>query len=218
MADALRRAFHSLLAASPPELSARALRAGITILVAEPFSTSRPVLPSRGNGALAHHHQEQEDGWEDTRRRLHALYRTASREERVAIAGELGLAPATLRNAVSTGTPGPAIQTRIAEWLAARQEPKENGSATASSSDDDNLLYDATNSPGAGRSGSEAPNGDAQRLSPGQRDRLAFILERAPDAIRRGAAGVSFDAAQLAAEGVALEPHVLNRLVAFLET
>jgi hypothetical protein len=103
MADALYQAFRALLHAADGNARSRALRLAIGALVSEPTLLISPrQLPPRGNGASAIERQNFATSrappvadWEGTRRRLYSIYRVASREERIAFAGQLGISAST---------------------------------------------------------------------------------------------------------------------------
>jgi hypothetical protein len=141
--------------------------------------------------------------WESTRLKLHAIYRAATGEERLAIAAELGIAGSTLRNIISSSAPGKAVSNRVAQWLVGREGGVRESSAPNSDT---------------GIPISPTPNGadssHAHYLSADQRERLSFLIASDPTAVRQS--GVRISLARHAADGGEIEPATAARLVNFL--
>jgi hypothetical protein len=208
----LQRAFGLLVKQARPALAARALRAGLAVLVSDVSRrrVSRPIsspvasprahaASTRVNGAASK--AVPTSDWENLRSRLHAIIAHCDPTERRAIAAELGVAPTTLRNLCSTTPPGKAVAARAAQWLAARQAGA--------------ISTDVATTPAEPETVNGADSAAACHLTSQMCDQLNFLIQTDPRAVRQS--GVRLETARHAALGGAVEPPIAERLVKFLE-
>jgi hypothetical protein len=189
----LSAALDLLLAGATPARAERALRVAIFTLV----NPQRAFLPTDDSPVrdlltpVPRPPAPELERWPEMRQQLRAIYLPAGQKRRAAIAAELLLAPDTLLNALSRTDVSGKFAKRLAVWL--------------------------------DKGGAQKPNEDGHRhprtyeLSKEQRDRLRLLLNHIPNAEFRRAAGVAMDIAISAADGAALPPDIVTRLVHFLD-
>jgi hypothetical protein len=220
----LVHALDLMIEASRPQIASRAVRHAIAMLADQ--NTVEVLRPApRPNGALhrvagGKPNGAAPDDWEPLRQTLHAIYRDCNVAQRSAIAGELEIAPSSLRNFVSaSGTPGAAVIARVGQWLAARDRkicgPETTETDAASFAEEGRQLASFP-MPSRERHIRPLPNGAngaAERSrdeATAFRDRLRFLIESDPQAITR--AGIGLRIAQQAADGASIRPEALARL------
>jgi hypothetical protein len=208
MNERLAEAFTLLLQSSTPALATQAIKLLVTDApcVRSPMRSHDTITdPAATNGAAA-----PAPTWDALRPRLRAIVIGTAIEEREAIAAELGVSPATLRNIIYNGTPGKAAFERIAQWLEGRPAPVPPRKRRKAS-----RAKPRTRRAAALPRSMPAVVPDGHRLAPTARERLNFLIEADPQAVRKEG-GIGLDAARMAASGALLEPEIIDRLAKFV--
>jgi hypothetical protein len=162
--------------------------------------------------------------------------------EREAAADAHGLAGTTLSRMLSHkrgAAPGAAVRARAVDYLAAQDGESADLESTESESadaGDDALVAESVSGTGITAGAGDGANSTARvvslpprtgpgrphkntngpgRLSAELRQRLQFLIERDPKAVRQEA-GIGLELAQAAADGAMVTPVILTRLVKFL--
>ena len=193
-AAVLHRVLGLLLERAASVRQTAVLRAAIMELLAEDAFVERPAAAqlSTAPPSLAAKRAEAPSPtntrWAELRPRMRALIECGVTEQE--IADGIGIARSTLRRLLSRvkREPGQALIARTTAWLEAREK------ATSAA----------------------APGEETDRLSPEQRDRLAFFLQHDAEGVRR-AAGISRDVIDQAVAGeVPIDRAVIARLKEYL--
>jgi hypothetical protein len=202
----LVHALDLMIEASRPQIASRAVRHAIAMLADQNAAEAprlRHALAPRPNGALPHMPNGVVPDWEPLRQRLHATYRDCNAAQRGAIAGELQISPSSLRNYISTVTPGAGVIARVGQWLEGRGREPE--------ADAEKVHHGELPVPTRERHIRPPSNGANGAAEAAQwRDKLRFLIETDPGAIN--AAGVGLRVAKDAAEGASVKPEAFARL------
>jgi hypothetical protein len=190
----LAAAFDLLLAGATASRAERALRMAIVCLV----RLETGFLPADDHALqnlltpVARPVAPEVERWPEMRQQLRAIYLPAGQKRREAIATELMVSTDTVLNACSRNDVSSKFAKRLAVWLAKGGTTKQ-------------------------------PNGHGHHhprtfeLSTEQRDRLRVLLQHTTNVEFRQQARVGMDIALQAAEGAALPPDLIERLVHFLD-
>jgi hypothetical protein len=187
----LMQALDLLLAGASAARAERALRAAIITLV-NPQRGFQPADDGPLRDLLTPVPRPvapEVERWPEMRQQLRATFLPADTKRREQIALELLVTPHTLINACSRNDCSEAFAKRLAAWLAKGGNSKGNGKA----------------------------HPRTYQLAEAQRDRLRLLLGTMTNADFRRSAGVSIDIAYQAADGVALPPDLITRLVRLVD-